>query len=134
MESLGPALAPFSFLSGVGLLILSTSTRFINVKNEILKLSPEECKKQTDRVTRELNRARLLRNALNSLYVSVVCFSLASLVGAFGERFSEQVGLIGYVLATAGVTAVVLASAQLVRDSRLSLEIVRSHADERQSS
>lgn len=133
MESIGPALAPFSFLSGVGLLILSTSTRFINVKNEILNLSPEECARQTDRVTHELRRSRLLRDALNSLYLSVVCFSLASLIGAFGERFPDQVGLTGYLLATVGVAAVVLAAAKLVQDSRLSLEIIQSHADEQQS-
>ncbi|MCZ6655257.1 MAG: hypothetical protein O7D91_19800 [Planctomycetota bacterium] len=54
--------------------------------------------------------------------------SLASLVGVFGERFPEQVGLTGYLLAT-----VVLAAAQLVQDSRLSLEIVQSHADEQRS-
>ncbi len=133
MESIGPALAPFSFLSGVGLLILSTSSRFINVKNEILNLSPEECGRQTGRVKRELRRSRLLRDALNSLYLSLVCFSLASLVGALGERFPEQVGLTGYLLATVGVAAVVLASALLVQDSRLSLEIVQSHADEQRS-
>ena len=52
MDASGPYFAPLLLISGVGLIILSTSARFLSVKAEIQKFTPKECEKEKEKVGR----------------------------------------------------------------------------------
>jgi hypothetical protein len=122
-------LIPLTYIPGVALLIMSTSQRYTDVNSMIHEFSAEECRIKTDRVKQELRRAHLFRNSLLALYLSVVFFSLGSLVAflvnAWGITTSTAVLEIATVL---GVFSILFAVAMLAAESILSLDIIKRHA------
>ena len=123
------ALIPIGMLPGIGLLILSTSNRYWTVVSDLLGMGAEEA----PRACIERYRARLFRNALVSLYAAVACASTSALagsllnfLGAGGEKFAA----IGSALA---IACVVYASAELIRESVLSLRVVAIHQQRQQN-
>ena len=75
MDTLGPYLAPLLLINGVGLVLLSTASRFLSVKSEIQKFTPQDCKKEKEKVMRELKRAYRFHRALVGPYLSIGLFS-----------------------------------------------------------
>lgn len=128
METLGIWIIPFTFLSGVGLLVLSTSNRYANVKNEIQSFTSEECEHKKKKVMRELRRAKLFRNALVFQYLSIGTFSLSSLISSLTIRWQELSEVILNVSTTVGVCFVVISAFQLIAESFISLKIMELHA------
>lgn len=122
-------LIPLTYIPGVALLLVSTTQRYTAVNNLIHEFSEEECVIQTDRVKQELRRAHLFRNSLLGLYLSVVFFSLGSLVAflvnAWGITTSTTILEIATVI---GVFCIVFAVSMLAMESILSLDILKRHA------
>lgn len=122
-------LIPLTYIPGVALLLVSTTQRYTAVNNTIHEFSEEECRVKTQRVKQELRRAHLFRNSLLALYLSVVFFSLGSLVAflvnSWGITTSTKVLEIGTVI---GVVCIVFAVAKLAAESILSLDIIKRHA------
>ena len=120
-------LTPLILLPGVALLIGSTSSRFDQLHSEFHRLL-----EHPDRRARILSRnlvlrSRLFRDALASLYVSVALFSLGSLVGAFVQFFwPTSLWVIGG-FTLVGIGCLVFASLQLVRESLICLDVIRTH-------
>lgn len=127
MEAL-ELLIPLTYIPGVGLLIMSTSQRYIDVNKLIRSLSPEECRIKTERYSQELRRAHLFRNSLIGLYLSVAFFSVGSLVAflmnSWGVRGANAVLETGTIL---GVAAIVFAMFKLIIESILTLGILKRH-------
>lgn len=124
-------LLPLTFLPGIGLLINSTSSRFINVTSEIKMMSPQECEDQEERIKKEIHRAKLFRNALIGLYLSVGFFSFAAFVSTLLTTWNLHAeGLTALrILIILGITSVVFASVELIQESLLSLDIVIKHTN-----
>ncbi len=122
-------LIPLTYIPGVALLLVSTTQRYTAVNNIIHEFSDEECMIGSKRVKQELRRAHLYRNSLLALYLSIVFFSLGSLiaflVNSWGLDTSKKVLEIGTVL---GVACIFVAVSKLAADSILSLDIIKSHA------
>lgn len=122
-------LIPLTYIPGVALLLVSTTQRYTAVNNIIHDFSDEECMIQTDRVRQELRRAHLFRNSLLALYLSVVFFSLGSLVAflvnSWGYTTSTAVLEIGTIL---GVACIVIAVLKLAAESILTFDILKRHA------
>jgi len=122
-------LIPLTYIPGVALLIMSKSQRYTNVNDTIHEFSAEECRIKTERVKQELRRAHLFRNSLLAFYLSVVFFSLGSLVAflvnAWGITTSIAVLEIATVL---GVLCIVFAVSKLAVESILTLDILKRHA------
>lgn len=120
-------LMPLILLPGVALLIVSTSSRYYAVHDEIHRLMHETKRDTVEWMAHELDRARRFRNALVSLYTSVALFSLGSLLGGLTHRWPLISTANVAVLTVAGVACVVYASLELIRESRRSLYIIHTH-------
>lgn len=126
MENL-ELLIPLTYIPGVALLIMSTSQRYIHLNDIINGLSPEECSLQVEKVKQELRRAHLFRNSLLGFYLSVVFFSLGSLVAflvnSWGIKTSKT---ILETASIAGVALIVFSVVNLSIESVLTLNILKN--------
>ena len=127
MDMLGMWLTPLILVPGVAMLVLSTSMRYGQLHEEFHRLEDHTLTPGTaDHLHR---RARLLRNALVSLYVSVSLFASASLLGGIATLlYSRTFGIIE-LFSCLGIIMLVYAASQLVRESTLSMRIITEHCD-----
>jgi len=116
-------LTPLILIPGVGLLILSTSARFAEVLGEVHR------REQAGREVLDhlLRRARLFRNALVSLYLAVVLFALAGVIGCLLVTQPGVSMRVTTALTAGGIGGVILAAVELVRESLLSLAVIEEH-------
>jgi hypothetical protein len=121
-------LTPIILLPGVALLTVSTSNRFGQIQAEFHRLL-DHPDSHAQIVARSLVvRARLYRDALASLYASVGLFSLGSLLGGVVNLWRpESLWLVGG-LTIAGIGMIVFSAVQLLRESLLSLHVVREQS------
>ncbi len=123
-------LTPLILLPGVALLIVSTSTRFVQIHSEFHRLldHPDAHAKI---VARDLeHRSALFRDAFVALYTSVGLFALGSLLGGVINLWRpESIWVVGG-LTIAGIACVVFASVQLVREAFICLRVIRDHAEQ----
>ncbi len=122
-------LIPLTYIPGVALLLVSTTQRYSQVNNTIHGFSEEECRVKSDRVKQEIRRAHLFRNSLLGLYLSVVLFSLGSLiaflVNNWGIETSKTVLEVAIIL---GVACIVFSVSKLALESILTFDILKRHA------
>lgn len=129
MDDVSLWVSPVVLVSGVGLLILSTSARYGQLHAELREL----IKDARDRATSDGSasvlfnnlrlRTRLLLSALFGLYLSVGLLITGSLVGSLNAIWSfSKVPVI--VLTCAGILGVLYSAVQLIRESRIFLHTV----------
>ena len=120
-------LTPLILLPGVALLIGSTSARFFQVHTEFHHLLDHPDAHARILSRNLLQRSRLFRDALASLYVSVGLFSLGSLLGGVVNLWRpSSLWFVGGLIIF-GIGCVVYASFQLVRESLLCLKVIQEH-------
>lgn len=124
---------PLLILSGVGLLIMSTSARYEALHTEIHALLHDESLEAAACAGHTLSRARFLRTALVSLYAAASLLSASGLVAALGVWRGAGVHWAVWALLVLGVACILIATLVLTRESALSLRIVETHAREIQS-
>jgi len=130
MESVGLWLTPLVLLPGVAILLISTSARYGEIHAEFHRLLG-----QRDIATEALDkclimRSTLFRNALVCLYTSVGLFSLASFLGGLVVYWAAVSFWAIVILTCLGILSLVFASLQLIRESLLSLEVIREHGQQ----
>ena len=121
-------LTPLILLPGVALLIMSTSLRYGQIHGEIHHLLEHKDHVSKRAASHLLKRATLFRNALVSLYISVGLFSSAGLLGGLASIWTQRSNSIVTGLTCLGILSLVFASVQLIRESFLSLEIIKEHS------
>ena len=130
MDSIETWILPFTFIPGVGMLILSTSNRYYHVKELIRETMLKEHKKELWSFENLMVRARLFHRALVFLYIAIGSFSLAALTANIHQNWVIKDNHICVVLADglilAGVACVVLASAVLIREATVSLRHIEA--------
>lgn len=122
--------SPVVLVSGVGLLILSTSARYGQIHAELRELIRAAHGESgfggdsLDQLYKHLRtRTRLLLSALFGLYLSVGFLITGSLVGVLSALWSfSHIPVI--VFTCAGIVSVVYAALQLIRESRLFMHTV----------
>lgn len=119
--------APLLLLPGVALLVMSTSARYAQIHAEIHQIMGE--KVRTGLAKQLLMRSRMFRNALVSLYVAVSLLAIASLSGGLIMLIDEKASYVVVLLTCLGIFALLLAAIELVRESMLSLDIIRDHLE-----
>lgn len=120
-------LSPLILLPGVALLILSTSGRYGQIHSEIHHLLEEKNKDALKIIEHLLIRSKIFRNALVSLYISVGFLALAGLVGCLAFIWDAAMESVIFFLIGFGVAALLFAAIELIRESILSLEIIKIH-------
>lgn len=124
-------LAPLLILPGISLLILSTSNRYSELHHEIHHWLEDNAIHDAAMLedAHLVTRAVLFRNALVSLYAAVFLFVLASLCGAVMDFMGWPADVVVFAIAALGILIVGFASLELIRESMLSLEVIRAHMD-----
>lgn len=122
-------LMPLLLLPGVALLIMSTSMRYGHLREEMHRLKSEHIDASIIAAGDMRRRARMLRDALTSLYVAVALFVTGSLFGAIVDfmRASSEAFIV--IFAGSGIVFLIYASVELIRESRLSLKVIREYLD-----
>ena len=129
MDSIEVWLTPLLLLPGVALLIMSTSIRYVRVHEEVHHLSDAEHGATLERAGRLFLRSKLFRNALIALYSSVGLLSFAGLLGGI-QQFYEIEGYHWVAGITGlGIAFLFFAAIELIRESILSLLIIKDHLD-----
>ncbi len=124
-------LMPLLLLPGVGLLLLSTSTRFGQLHAEVHQLFHEEDMDRAPIAQHLLHRARLFRNALTALYASAALFAVGSIAGALMSLLGQAASdWLVFLFAALGAALLVVATVLLVRESTLSLVIIEAHVEQ----
>lgn len=123
-------LTPLLILPGVGLLLVSTSTRYANLHDEIHHWVDGDHNLAFIENAYLLTRARFFRNALVSLYLCVLTFALASLLGAIVDFMNGSGEAAVFFFAFIGILCLGFASVELVRESLLSLQVIESHIND----
>ena len=124
---------PLLILSGVGLLIMSTSARYEALHEEIHALLHDDSAAAGACAVHTLSRARILRNALVSLYAAASLLSASGLIAALEAWRVGSVPWIAWGLLVLGVGCILAATAVLTRESFVSLRIVKDHVREIES-
>ncbi len=130
MQELASWATPLLILPGVGLLLVSTAARYDAVHAEIHALLGEGTAQASSCAQHTLRRARLFRDAMFSLYGAAVALGAAGLIGGVGAWLGAGVHWSSWTLSLAGVASFVFAALQLMRESAVSLGVVRTHAAE----
>ncbi len=128
MESAELWLTPLLLVPGVALLVMSTSSRFAHVHSEIRNLAIHKHEKDIEKLARSLDkRSVIFNNALISLYLSVTFLSLAGLIGGIAVIWMGNMFYIVVGLSSLGILCLVFSSLQLIRESMLTLEVIKRH-------
>jgi len=135
MGSIETWILPFTFIPGVGMLILSTSNRYHHVKELIRDLILKEHKKELWSYEDLMVRARLFHRALIFLYIAIGSFSLSALTANIHQNWIKEDNHICVVLADgltlAGVICVVLASTVLIQEATVSLRHIKAKKNQK---
>ncbi|MFA6109238.1 MAG: DUF2721 domain-containing protein [Candidatus Latescibacterota bacterium] len=123
MESNALWLIPLILLPGVGLLVMSTSSRCAQVQAESAGIARDPA---GSRIESELLRRRsgLCRDILISLYVGVGLLACAVLVGGLASQWLQPYAWLAVVLTGAAVASLVYAVFLLIRESLLAMDLV----------
>ncbi len=121
---------PLLLLPGVGLLLVSTSTRYDALHEEIHRLLEETGELGRGCALHCLDRARLLRTAMVSLYGAAALLAASGLLGALTHWWLGVSHWTTWVVGVAAFILILWASIILVRESSVSLSVVESHARE----
>lgn len=123
MDNLHLWLTPFGMVGSIGLLILSTTSRYIDAINSVETYHDDP--NHREYCADQYRRARQIRNALTLLYVAVSMASgtvfVAGIVDLWGSDFTQYVLVIGTCVT---IAIVIVASTILIRETALSLKIL----------
>jgi len=126
MDSAELWLTPLLLVPGVALLVMSTSNRFAQVHSEIHNLANRKREKYIEKLSKNLDkRSVIFNNALISLYLSVTFLSLAGLIGGIAVIWMGNMFYIVVGLSSLGILCLVFYSLQLIRESMLTLEVIK---------
>ncbi len=126
MESTGLWAAPLLLIPGVGLLLLSTSVRFGQLHQELLRQIGEH---HSHAVRHLCQRARLIHSAMVSLYVSIAVLGFSSLLGTLANRWFPTLKWIPEAMTFVGVAIITYAAIQLIRESKLLITVILDDAE-----
>ncbi|SEI81588.1 Protein of unknown function [Allopseudospirillum japonicum] len=124
-------ITPILLVSGVGLLVLSTSARYGQLHESLHQLIDSGHHK-ADLLHQHLQqRAELLVRALFSLYVSIGLFALASLVGGIISfwTWAELAKFAVAILTCCGILCVLFAAWQLIKEAHIFLDSIEAQGE-----
>lgn len=128
MDQMSLWLSPLLLLPGVGLLVQSTAQRFARLHEELHHLSVHNFAGAKDIAGPLYKRALLFRNAMSALYSSIAFLALAGLPGGIADYFQLKIEIPIILFACLAIILLFYSSILLIRESRLSITIIREHA------
>jgi len=130
MESFSALLQPVILISGVGLLLLSTTSRLGQLEAEVNRTAGRSDEASRTVLRHLLLRARKFRLALMSLYTSAAILAGTTLLGGALALFSDLAVPVTQALTCLAVVWIFVALIALLLDSRLAIEALEHGARE----
>ena len=130
MDSYALILQPLILISGVGLLILSTTARFGQLEAQLHGIAADPEAETAILVRHLVHRGVQFRNALVSLYGSIALLTLASLAGAVLQADHAVALPVVTILTCIAFAGVLFAAGTLIAESLGSIEVFRHKADQ----
>ena len=144
-SALSAMISPALFLTATGSLIISTSNRMSRIADRLralseqadtidrgqsnLDFSEERLRHAEEQLERMVWRSDRVRGALSMLYAALAAFVGTSLTLAVDVLLNHIFGILPTTLAVAGVTLLLAASLELVREAWASVRSNRSEVD-----
>jgi hypothetical protein len=101
------------------------------VHSEIHDLANHEHEKDIEKLAENLDkRSVIFNNALISLYLSITFLALAGLIGGLVVIWMGNIFYVVVGLSCLGILCLVFASLQLIRESMLTLEVIKQHCSQ----
>jgi len=124
LQEFGIIFAPFTFLPGIGLLILSTSGRYIELINQLQHIIDSNNQYSMAFHRCQNQRLRMFKWALSTLYISAILILLGSLLAGLSIQFPDvsKVFLFGFLILAVLMAAISLGI--LVRESFVSATLI----------
>lgn len=126
MEGATYWITPLALLPGVALLVMSTAIRFGQLHEELHRRVHDDVHGHGS-AGHLFVRARLLRNALVSLYASAALLALSGMVGGIAELWMEHAAAVVLSLAALAVGCLAYASVTLIRESLRLSQVIEDH-------
>ena len=128
MDVFSALLHPMILISGVGLLILSTTARLGQVEAEVNKTAGQSDPASRRLLRHLLQRARKFRVALMSLYASATVLAGSTLLGGALALFSDIAVPVTQGLTCVAIVGFFVALIALLIESRLAIEALEHAA------
>jgi hypothetical protein len=112
------------------MLILSTSIRLNRLHDEVHHQTEQQHSPSKEIIDHLLMRAKYFRNALVLLYSSISIFAVAGIIGGLTSGLGDISMYITIALTIIGIFCLAAASIILIKESTLSLEIMKIHLKE----
>lgn len=119
-------ITPLALLPGVALLVMSTAIRFGQLHEELHR-RVHDSDHALGAAGHLFVRARLLRNALVSLYASAALLALSGMVGGVAEIWMEHAAAVVLGVTALAVACVAYASITLIRESLQLSQVIEDH-------
>ncbi len=123
MDNFPDMLRQLVFISGIGLLLLSTSARYGQLEAQLKEISGQRGDRARHLIASLSARARHFRLATQSLYASIGLLSGGVLLGSALYPFTQWAGPLVLVTTAVAHVFVFCAVIALLRESRLSIEV-----------
>ncbi len=128
MESFAAVLQPVFLMSGVALLLMSTTARFGLLETEVEKTAGQSDSASQKLLQHLVQRARKYRLALTSLYAGAAILAGATVLGGGLSLFSPLAVMVTQILTCLAVICVFIALIALLLESRMAIEAVEHTA------
>jgi hypothetical protein len=124
LQEFGIIFAPLTFLPGIGLLIQSTSRRYIELIRQLQSIIDRYVTYSVDFNRCQNQRLRMFKWALSSLYISAIMILLGSLLAGLSIQYpnTSNVFLFGFLILAVLMAAIALGI--LVRESFVSATLI----------
>lgn len=129
MESEIVWITPLLLAPGIATLIISTSSRYAALHEELHRWLEGADDAQFIGHARLMQRAVHFRNALVAQYLAVFILVLASVCGVTLQALNAAGDTAVVVIMVVGITVVGYSVIELIRESRLSLAVIRAHLE-----
>ena len=116
-------LAPLSFLSGIGLIILSTSRRYIELIRQLQHIIEDDFNCSVEFMALQKKRLWMFKWALSLLYLCVGFVLMGSLAAGLGQGISFTTPLL-YGTVTLAVISALAAIVILIKESFVSASLI----------
>ncbi len=117
-------LAPLSFLSGVGLIILSTSRRYIELIRQLQHIIEDDFSCSVEFMALQKKRLWMFKWALSLLYLCVGFVLMGSLAAGLGQQRINFTTPLLYGMVTLSVISALAAIVILIKESFVSASLI----------
>lgn len=115
---------PFTFIPGVGMLVLSTANRLQNVSTLIREIIQSQHHIYEDNLTILLKRTQLFHRSLVCFYAAIGLLAIAALIGSFDLLSLEGNISTVNIITIGGIIGVIFGSIQLIQESIIASRLI----------